>query len=1191
MKYPFIHLHNHSEYSLLDGSTPVKDLARMAAHYEMPYLALTDHGNMFGALYFQKACLAAGIKPIIGCEVYIAPKGRLIKNADNRHFHMCLFCQNETGYKNLLKLTSQASLDGFYYKPRIDDELLEQYHEGLMASSACIGGEISRLLIADKYEEAKIRAQYYAALFGEDNYYLEVQNHGWPEEAKNRELMVRLSAETGIPLIATNDIHYLRPEDEKDNDIFICIGTQKKRSDVNRMKASPQCYFRSPQEMYELFREMPEALTNTVKLAERCDFLIQEPGPSLPEYAIPAEFTSPAAYLKKLVMDGLNGRYAQLSEAIMGRAEFELKTIDHMNFSGYFLIVWDFIDWARRQKISVGPGRGSGAGSIVAYALRITDVDPLKYNLLFERFLNPERVSMPDFDIDFNDERRDEVVAYVTQKYGQENVAGITTFGTLATKAVLKDVARVLDISFDESLKITKLIDETVLPEKDENGESVPLNVQTARIYNPDLKAIYGRGGIYAELFDVGARLEGLTRGVGTHACGKVIGKSAVVDYVPLILDQKSLSVNTAFESKVIEDCGLVKMDFLGLKTLSVIDNTIALIHKHSPAFDLSAIADDDKATFKLFTQGRTHSIFQFESEGMQKILREAKPSNMEDLIALNALYRPGPMQYIPEFIKGKNNPRSIVYFHPSLKEILQPTYGVIVYQEQVMQVAQIYAGYSLGAADLLRRAMSKKKKKEMDEQQKLFVEGAIAKGHKASDAEKLFEILLPFAGYGFNKSHAAAYSVLAYQTAYLKTHYPAEFMAANLTNDLGEPKGFSRCLSETRSMGIAIAPPTINESEEKFTVKNGTIYYGLLGLKGLGEAAVREILQTRAKVGGFNGFIDFLEKIPQNSTNKRMVDTLISAGLFDYFNGPQSRSVLLANANRAVDWAVKKKSEGQSGGGLFGLDDETAFPPFKFDEAPELTAAELLQKEKDILGFYISGHPLDDYRGAWEQHQKIDLSEPHKAQKNKVYTIVGQLKNLTIKPTKKGTLMANAMVEDFNASIAMVIFSKALESQIATERGLLSLEQFLRENGDAVLMFSGKIELERGEPQLLLDNASVPTAYPSSQPSAPPAPAKKEVSKTAPPVAPAVAAEPKPDNVAPAPVKPLPAVHLYLHDDHFGEVQVAILKEQVLRHAGAQALFFHLSNGTCIKAGSAFGVDGGRVKALEELPFVEKVE
>jgi DNA polymerase-3 subunit alpha len=1145
MEKPFVHLHNHSDFSLLDGSARVEGLAAMAKEYGMPAVALTDHGNLLGALYFERACRAAGVKPIIGCEVYLAPKSRHERtgaaNDERRYYHMCLFAKNETGYKNLLILTSTAYTEGFYYRPRIDNELLEQYHEGLIASSACLAGEIAYHLVSGRYNEAKSRALYYENLFGKGNYYLEVQDHGFPEDVILRREIKKLAAETGIPLIATNDVHYLRKEDESDNDIFICIGTQSKRNDTDRMRASPNSYFRSPDEMYELFADMPEALANTVELAEKCNVSIPQPGPLLPEYQIPENYSSNEEYLRHLVMEGIKKRYAVVTDDIRERAEFELKTIIQMGFVGYFLIVWDFIDWAKNHGISVGPGRGSGAGSIVAYALRITDIDPLKYNLLFERFLNPDRVSMPDFDIDFNDERRGEVIDYVTEKYGSHHVAGIATYSTLKTKAALKDVARVLDIPYAESLAITKAVPDD-LPK---------LTVKKALEASKELQAFAEKGGVYAELFEVAARIEGLVRGTGVHACGKVIGRSPIVDYVPLVVDPKDKTIITAFESKLIEDCGLVKMDFLGLITLSIIDRTVEMIRKDRPEFDIGAIPEDDKKVFKMFSQGTTAAVFQFESGGMQKVLRETEPESIEDLIALNSLYRPGPMDYIPDFVEGKRAPHRVVYDHDSLVEVLKPTYGVIVYQEQVMQVAQIYAGYSLGAADLLRRAMGKKKPEEMAKQKSIFIEGAVKNGHKAEDAEKLFEKLAKFAGYGFNKSHAACYSVLAYQTAYLKTHFPAQFMAANLTKFINSPGSFSMYLDEARGMGLEILPPDINFSAADFSADHGKIYYGFLGMKGVGEAAVNEIISARREKGAFGGFIDFLEKIPLQSVNKRVIEILIQAGLFDSCEKEYNRGELLANFDAAIDWATRKKASEKSGPGLFDMfAEELSYPPYKFNRTADITLDEKLMREKEILGFYISGHPLDKYKGAW-QHQpaRLNLAKVDEAIERKEYTIVGILKNVVIRQTKRGDKMATASAEDFNGTVNIVVFSKTLENA----------EALLVEN--SAVFLKGKVDKSRGEPQFRVDEVSLPD--PTVKPSERYRPAVTEL-------------------------------HIYLKEEP-SQQDLLGLREVISNNQGAALLFFHIKEGTeekIVKGGRLFKTSGSE-EALNEIkkhPVVRSV-
>ena len=796
----FVHLHNHSDYSLLDGAASIDGLVAKAASLGMKHLALTDHGNMFGVLRFYKACKKRGINPVVGCEFYIAPKSRLVKSGSenqNKYYHLVLLAKNTTGYQNLLVLVSQGYLDGFYYKPRIDNELLEKHSEGLICTSACLAGEIPSHLLNGQYDEARKVAEYYRDLFGEKGFYLELQDHGIPEQKRVNPELIRLSGETGIPLVATNDIHYLERDHADAQDVLICIGTGKKVSDEKRMRFdSQEFYFKSHDEMAEIFRDTPEAISNTVAIAEQCHLEIPLPGPLLPDYEIPSDFENPDAYMRHIVYEGLARLYPEISEEIRTRAEYELNVIQGMGFTGYFLIVWDFIDFARKRGIPVGPGRGSGAGSLVAYAMRITDIDPLKYNLLFERFMNPERVSMPDFDVDFCFERRNEVIDYVTNKYGADKVGAICTFGTLKTKAVLKDVARVLDIPFNESNEISKLV-----------PEGPKINLETALEMEPRLREYREKGGIYRRLIDTARVLEGMNRHSSTHACGMVIGRSKLTDYVPLYKDAKTGQISTEFTMDQLEECGLVKMDFLGLKTLTLIDNTQKLIRKTDPDFDIERVREDDETTFRMLGEGKSTAVFQFESSGMQTILRQARPSSIEELIALNALYRPGPMQFIPQYISSKMGRTPIKYPHPDLKEVLEPTYGVIVYQEQVMEVAQIIGGFSLGKADILRRAMGKKKEKEMEKMKVEFLEGAARKGYSPKLADEIFEMLKPFAGYGFNKSHAAAYSVIAYKTAYLKANYTPEFMAANLTNEINNPDAFSDYMTATKEMGIEILP------------------------------------------------------------------------------------------------------------------------------------------------------------------------------------------------------------------------------------------------------------------------------------------------------------------------------------------------------------------------------------------------
>lgn len=1050
----FVHLHNHTDYSLLDGAVSIKKMVEKAAQLDMKHLAITDHGNMFGALRFYKECRAKGINPIVGCEFYVSSASRKIKSGSdkgNRYNHLILLAKDYRGYKNLMLLASLAYTEGFYYKPRIDDELLEKYHDGLICSTACLAGIIPKTLLDGKYDDAKKKALYYRDMFGDGNFYLELQDHGIPEQKIVNKELIRLSKETGIPLIATNDIHYLTKEDSNAQDILICIGTNRKKHEEKRMKFhSSEFYMKSREEMFEIFRDIPEALSNTVKLAEKCSLEIDLPGPLLPDYEIPSRFNSPDDYLKALTMDGLKERYPEITEKIKERAEYELNTIIGMGFTGYFLIVWDFIHFARENGIPVGPGRGSGAGSIVAYALKITDIDPLKYDLLFERFLNPERVSMPDFDIDFCFERRQEVIDYVTRKYGKDRVGQIITFGTLKPKAAIKDVARVLDFPYSEADQISKLI-----PKDAKTIEDI-LEME------PKLKEYENRGEIYRELMDTGRRLQGLSRHASTHAAGVVIGKSTLTDYVPLYRDPKTGSISTQYTMDQLEECGLVKMDFLGLKTLTLIKHTEDIIKKSGIDFSTENIPEDDKKTFRMLGEGKSVCVFQFESSGMQGILKQAKPNSIEDLIALNALYRPGPMQYIPQFIDSKMGRTPIKYPHPDLEDVLKPTYGVIVYQEQVMKVAQIIGGFSLGKADILRRAMGKKKEKEMERMKVEFISGARELGYSEKLASDIFEMLKPFAGYGFNKSHAAAYSVVAYKTAYLKANFPAEFMAANLTNEINNPDKLTQYINETKSMGIKILPPNVNLSDKKFTVENGDIVYGLVGIKNIGEAAVEEIIKVREEKGKFESFLDFLYKVDLRAVNKKVIESLIKCGAFDTFK--EGRATLMHNLDIMTEYINKKKESEMFGQvSLFDNTEETKLPQLRIETVEEWPQMDNLKNEKELLGYYFSGHPLDRYKRIWKKSVNLDLSNPDKTSGNRKYRIMGMVNDIRVIQTKKGRPMAFVQLEDFNGSIELVIFSRIWE-----EKGAMIQK-------DGIMGFSGKIDKSRDNPKFIVDDILPP--------------------------------------------------------------------------------------------------------------------
>lgn len=1018
----FVHLHNHSDFSLLDGAATIKKLVTKAADLGMKSLALTDHGNMFGVLHFYRTCNAAGIKPIIGSEFYVAPGSRHIKSGsetNEKYSHLVLLARNKEGYKNLLKLSSLSYTEGFYYKPRIDHELIEQYSKGLIATTACLAGEIPKLLLAGKAAEALERAGWFGEIYGEGNFYLELQDHGLPEQKTVNRGLVDISKKTGIPLTCSNDIHYIDREDANAHDILICIDTNKKKNEVKRLKfENDQFYMKSADQMAELFSEVPEAYQNTAEIAEKCVLELDNLSPLLPDYSIPKEFNAPSDYLRHLTFQGLSERYPDLTDEIEKRAVKELDIIISMGYTGYFLIVWDFIDFARKNLIPVGPGRGSGAGSIVAYALKITDIDPLKYGLLFERFLNPERVTMPDFDIDFCYERRQEVIDYVTEKYGREKVGQIITFGTLKAKNVIRDVARVLDIPYSEADTIAKLV-----------PQGLKVTIQKALDMEPKLKELYGKGEPYRELIDVSKKLEGLNRHASTHAAGIVIGKKELTAFVPLYRDPKTGSVSTQFSMELLEDCGLVKMDFLGLKTLTLLKNTVDLIRKRGIAIDLDTIPEHDNKTFDLLGEGKSKCIFQFESSGMQNILRQAKPTRIEDLIALNALYRPGPMENIPQFIDSKWGRKPITYPHPSLEPVLKETYGVIVYQEQVMEIVRKIAGFSLGQADILRRAMGKKKIKVMASMKVDYLKGAEQQGIPKKKAEEIFTLLEPFAGYGFNKSHAAAYSILAYKTAYLKANFPVEFMAANLTNEINETDKLAEYITECRSMGINVLPPDINVSEKYFNVAEGNIVYGLIGIKNVGSGAVEEIVRERNENGPFASFIDFLERVDMKTINHKVLEALIQSGAFDSIES--GRAELFHNLDRFLHFVAGKKESLQVGQSLlFEENKEQILEQLNTEHIEEWPETEILRLEKENLGVYFSGHPLDKYREIWEKSSIVDLANPKRCKPEKIYNFIGIVKAIKEIQTKNGKRMAFAQFEDFSGAVEIIFFPDIWEKE-----------------------------------------------------------------------------------------------------------------------------------------------------------------
>jgi DNA polymerase-3 subunit alpha len=1052
----FVHLHNHSDYSLLDGAASISSMVAKAKELGMKALALTDHGNMFGAVKFFDTCREAGVKPIIGSEFYVAGGSRLDRTGTengNKYWHLILLAENETGYRNLLKLSSASFTEGFYYKPRIDFELLSKYSKGLICSSACIAGEIPSLILMGREDEAERVAGRYAELFGKERFFLELQDHGIEEQKRANRSLIAMSKRSGLRLLCTNDMHYLEKSDAEAHDILLCIGTNRKRSDPDRMRfPGSEFYMKSPDEMAALFAEIPQAVANTLAVSEMVDLEIKYPGPLLPEYEVPKDFGSPENYLRHLTHEGLKTRYPSGGDEIRARADYELDIIIKMGFTGYFLIVWDFIDWAKRNGIPVGPGRGSGAGSIVAYALRITDIDPLKYNLLFERFLNPERISMPDFDVDFCFERRGEVIDYVTRKYGAERTGQIITFGTLKAKAVIKDVARALDIPFEEANNIAKLV-----------PEDPKMTLAKAFEDEPKLRAL-AEDVKYRDLFSIARKLENKNRHASFHAAGIVIGKSALSDFVPLYKDPKTGIVSTQFTMDYLEKCGLVKMDFLGLKTLTLIKHTLDLLKKRGVDIDESKIPENDRKTFQLLGEGKSTSVFQFESSGMQGILKQAKPESIEDLIALNALYRPGPMDFIPKYIDSKMGRSPITYPHPSLEKYLKETYGVIVYQEQVMQVAQEVAGYSLGKADLLRRAMGKKKKEIIEKEKGPFIEGALKRGYTKEKAEEIYEILVPFAGYGFNKSHAAAYSIIAYRTAYLKANYPAEFMAANLTNEISDTDKLTEYISEARSMGLEVLPPDINRSESFFSVVDGRIVYGLLGIKGVGEGLAAAIVAERAKRGNFTSFIEFIERLGTQTMNKKTLECLINAGCFDSLGN--TRRELALEIERAVSYVQAKEESSRFGqASLFDGTGEDEYPPFELSRCEDYPRAERLRLEKELLGFYFSGHPMDEWKHLWERSCDLDLAHPERSSPDRTYTLIAMLKEFREVVTKNGRKMAFGAVEDPKGGIEIVVFADALERW---------RDRFIV---DSVIFARGKVDLSRGNPSFKLDELVDPVS------------------------------------------------------------------------------------------------------------------
>ena len=1033
----FAHLHVHTEFSLLDGSNKIKEYVSRVKELGMNSAAITDHGVMYGVIDFYREAKKQGINPILGCEVYVAPNSRFdreITGGDDRYYHLVLLAENEEGYANLTKIVSKGFVEGYYYKPRVDKELLRKYHKGIIALSACLAGEVARFLTKGLYEEAKKTALEYQEIFGEGNFFLELQDHGIPEQGLVNQQLFKMSEETGIELVATNDIHYTYAEDAKPHDILLCIQTGKKLSDENRMRYDGgQYYVKSEEEMLRLFPYAKQALENTQKIADRCHVEIEFGVTKLPKYDVPDGYTS-WEYLQKLCYEGLEKRYGDPSEELKDRLSYELETIHQMGYVDYFLIVWDFIKYAKDHGISVGPGRGSAAGSIVSYCLEITTIDPIRYQLLFERFLNPERVSMPDIDVDFCYERRQEVIDYVTRKYGKDCVAQIVTFGTLAARGVIRDVGRVMDLPYAYVDSISKMI-----------PQELGITIDKALKMNPDLKKLYDTDETVTNLIDMAKRLEGLPRHCSMHAAGVVICQKPVDEYVPLSRAADG-TITTQFIMTTLEELGLLKMDFLGLRTLTVIQNAVLLARRKRPELNINQIDYNDQKVLDYIGTGKTDGVFQLESAGMKGFMKELKPHNLEDVIAGISLYRPGPMDFIPQYIRGKNDSSSITYDCPQLEPILAPTYGCIVYQEQVMQIVRDLAGYSLGRSDLLRRAMSKKKAAVMEKERKIFiygdeetgVPGCIKNGIDEQTANKIYDEMIDFAKYAFNKSHAAAYAVVSYQTAWLKYYFPVEYMAALMTSVIDNPSKVSEYIYACRQMNIKILPPDINKGEANFSVDGGDIRYGLAAIKSIGRPVIKAIVEDREELGLFQNLEDFITRLSaKNILNKRTIENLIKAGALDTLGG--TRKQFMSIYVQIVDHVTQEKKNSMVGQmTLFDLVSEDQKEEFqiRMPDVGEYSKETLLAFEKEVLGIYVSGHPLEAYEEKWKKSisaTTADFQLDEETGHTKVHDgakeiIGGMITEKTIKHTKTNQMMAFITVEDLLGTVEVVVFPRDYE-------------------------------------------------------------------------------------------------------------------------------------------------------------------
>ena len=1015
----YVALHLHTEYSLLDGAIRIKELVEQANAFRMPAVAITDHGNLFGAVEFYRLATKAGIKPIIGCEVYVAPGSRFEKRqgseSEQVSFHLILLSKDNNGYRNLVSLVTKAYTEGFYYKPRIDHDLLEQYSGGLIAMTSCLKGEIPYYLQKGMTEKAREKALGYKHILGPENFYIEIQDNGIPEQEEVNEKLIELAGELHIGLVATNDCHYLRKDDARAHDILLCIQTGKTVNDKNRMHFNSESfYFKSPEEMKDAFKDIPDAVLNTRSIAERCNVEFKLGASLLPVYDAENGQT-PEALIEKLAHEGLSRKLGQEPDEIYKkRLVTELDVIRKMGYSSYFLIVWDFISYAKNRGIPVGPGRGSAAGSLVSYCIGITDIDPVKYHLLFERFLNPERISMPDIDVDFCKDRRSEVISYVAEKYGKDHVAQIITFGTMAAKAAIRDVGRALDIPYGEVDKIAKLV-----------PNSLNITIEDALKIEPQLKALYDGDPKIKDLLGIAMRLEGLSRHASTHAAGVVISPSPLTDYTPLYKNPSDGSIMTQFDMGSIEKIGLLKFDFLGLKTLTVIDKTLRYIKDGGREFTLKDMPFDDKKTYELLSSGHTTGIFQLESAGMRDLLIKIAPNRFEDLIAIVALYRPGPMGsgMIDEFIKRKKGKIPVKYDLPQLKEILDETYGVILYQEQVMRIANRLANFTMGQADILRKAMGKKRPEEMEKQKESFIRGAMANGISEKKAVKIFDLMAYFAEYGFNKSHSAAYAYVTYQTAYLKAHYPVEFMAATLSADMDNTDKIVKSIAGCREMGIRILPPDINLSGKEFKVVGDSILFGLEAVKGVGSAAIESIIETKDIKGPFASLPDFIGRVDQRKVNKKVVESLIKAGAFDSLGVTRAAATELINS---ILNGSSRAHAGRASGQQSFFGDSEGMP-----EGPrEWTEEEVLKFEKEALGFYITGHPLTKYGRHLESAGTKTISELDETPDGGEVRIAGILTNIKKIQTKSKTgMMAYCTLEDPEARIEIIVFPDLYKS------------------------------------------------------------------------------------------------------------------------------------------------------------------